>query len=769
MIPFDKSAYELHFYGKAFAYHSVKYGKIFTGFGEDQYLQIQNGSTIAVCPVNSDNKSSYLVFDFDGPKDGGKKALPFVKQFKKLLLEKGLKPTIFFSGSKGFHVYLFFDNLVNSHLLKIYGEKIREEYTSTTDLDDIKIEIFPKQTVVDWKNRQYGNHLKAPLCVHPETKERSIQLTDYALNESKQLEEYQDNVIKTVDAKLLATLLLPYFVDGCRHNITLGVTGYMKYHHITKEIVTGIFDLLIENTNADKEDIYRVIADTYSSEKIVADLAYAKLPKEVEVYIFSFVSGIEKPGIKTEVYALRSSKQPPHIKVDKCVELAIKYLSTAYRLFTDGVFIYIIYGEKLYTDQDTSFDSLLLRMGFNRDESFSKQVRYAIVDWIKYNGIKIHPIMYSRFTDNQLHVYTKEKVYTVTGKDDKEEKEFLPVLKFKDFTQVKHTRLLRKYIKDYGLDDRDTDIIIVWLVAQLFSDSLKTKPILFLQGPPQCGKTTLATLLLRLIESFDSDPIAFSGKDDSFTASLAIHKVLVLDNLEFIKPEMVDRLNSITTGTQIELRRLYTTNETVKVKPTCSVIITSAYAQLNNDGALQSRLIRIRMGDRSKFWQEERYWKQVKEDYNNLYSELLSYARLILNNKEREYTYNLRFTDFLRISKILYDYNIIGLDIEKTLMYRQAMSKIDNIYYQIFYHAYGNSIEPFSVEKIFAKFAAIANGYGVKNLNVGTLTTQLLKTGLFQKLMDGKLVLNIDFKEIERLKLDVEQVKPRAKEVKPRT
>lgn len=97
------------------------------------------------------------------------------------------------------------------------------------------------------------------------------------------------------------------------------------------------------------------------------------------------------------------------------------------------------------------------------------------------------------------------------------------------------------------------------------------------------------------------------------------------------------------------------------------------------------------------------------------------------------------------------------------------MSKIDNIYYQIFYHAYGNSVEPFSVEKIFAKFAAIANGYGVKNLNVGTLTTQLLKTGLFQKLMDGKLVLNVDFKELERLKLDVEQVKPHAKEVKPRT
>lgn len=757
MIPLDLDAFRQHFFGKPYAYHNINYQTIRLGFKEENYKDLCEGETIAICPSTEDNKCSYIVFDFDGPKDKGATAFPFVKDFKKFLDTKKLKPTVFFSGQKGFHVYVFFDNLVDIHPLIIFAKKLLTEFTKDKNLGELKIEIFPKQSNIDWNNKKYGSHLKAPLSIHPTSNERSKQLSDYAVNSTESINITEDTFFQTTDVTIISAALLPHFTNGSRHKTALGVTGYLKYHDIDKNLVREIFKNLLEKTDADPVDIYRVIDDTYNSKKAVADLSYAELPIDVEEVLFSFVSGITKNDLKFKVLKIRDSKLKPHVKVDKCVEITIKFLSTAYRLYTDSSFIYIVYGEKLYTDQDESFFSLMLKFGFNKNESFARQVIYAVLDYIIHNGVKIEPIMYSRFIDDTIEVFTKDGVRRITKDGIKDEIDFLPVLKYKKFKVVKTVGILRYYLKGFELSKHDQDIIISWLVAQLFSDSLKTKPILLLQGPPGCGKTTLATFLLRLIESPDSDPIAYSGKEDSFTASMAIHKVLVLDNLEYIKPDMVDKLNSITTGTKIELRKLYTTNESVEIKPTCSVVITSAFAPMDNDGALQSRLIRINMTNRLEFGEENKYWEKFKEDYDTLYSEIISYGEQVLAVKKKNFEYILRFTDFLRYSKILLNIGIVKYDIEKVLYVRQVKSKLENTYYKIFQKIIPKESRklPFMTEAIFPRFSAIARSYGISNLTLGSLTTQLLKTGLFQKLSSGQLILTVDLLELDQLSIEI--------------
>lgn len=760
MIPLDKDAYQIHFYGKPYAYHTGNYSQINLNFSDQQYKDLNNGSIIAICPLTKENQSTYIVFDFDGPNDGGRVALKPVKDFKDFLLNKGIKPVIFFSGSKGFHVYIFFDHLLHSHPLKIYAERLKKDFLKSFTVDNVEIEIFPKQTNIDWNIKKYGNHLKAPFSKHPNG-DRSTQLTDYIVNQSSLVTEFEKTLFKEVDVAVIANAIFPYFSEGVRHRITLGVSGYLKFHGIEKSVTLAIFEELTGNCNADKNDIFRVIEDTYSkSNKDIADLSYALLPSEVEELIFSFVSGVDKKNIKFKILQIRDTKNKPHIKIDLCVKFLTDYITSSYRLFYDTGFVYIVYGDTLYTDQNYSLDSLLLSFGLNKEENFARVVRYAVIDYIRTKGIFIEPIMYSRFTEDHIQVFTKSAIKKYTADNIEDTIDFLPVLRYKEYIHKDPTFKLINYLKEFGLDEHDREIILSWLVAQLFSETMKTRPILLLQGPPGCGKTTLATFLLRLIESIDRNPIAFSGKDDSLTASMAIHKVLVLDNLEFIKQSMIDVLNSVTTGTKIELRKLYTTNEVVEVVPRCSIIITSAFASLDQDGALQSRLIRIKMNGREDFGEESTYWNRFKNDYDDLFSELLFYARIVLKAEKVEYKYILRFTDYIRVSKVLKDYDVLRYDIEKILFVRQSQIKRENIYYKIYIKLvpYEKIRDPFIVDAIFPRFSAIAKTYGINNLTVSSLSMQLLKTGMFQKLSNRMIQLTPDFVEVEKMISELDRI-----------
>ena len=79
-----------------------------------------------------------------------------------------------------------------------------------------------------------------------------------------------------------------YFVEGARHNITLGVSGYFKSNGVEISKTTEIFERVIELAGGDKNDIIRVINDTYTTKKSVADLSFAPRQKDQILIYASF-------------------------------------------------------------------------------------------------------------------------------------------------------------------------------------------------------------------------------------------------------------------------------------------------------------------------------------------------------------------------------------------------------------------------------------------------------------------------------------------------
>lgn len=746
MIPLTRSDYELHFFGKYYSAYFFEYGKARDNFGDIEYSKLIEGKTAyAIYPLREGNYSSYIVLDVDGPNDGGKTALPVVKNLKKFLESKELKPTIFFSGSKGFHTYLFFDSEEKASDLIYYGKILLKEFNN--QIDGVKIELFPKQEKINPKDKNFGNHLKAPLSIHPKTGEQSKQLTDYVLNrfpEIKKPDNLDNKLFDLVDVEILSNTVAPYFTDGNRHKIALGLSGYFCFNHVDKNKVLAIFVRILEIAGGDTNDILRVVHDTYSSGRTPADLSFAGLPRDVEEIIFLYISGLDPERIKGTINNIRSTKSQPHVKVDNAAKKIIEFLKARYRLYRDDNFIYLIYGDRIFSNFDPSFESLLLYFGINTEESFAKQVRKVILDFLYNNAEYNPPINFCEFKQEKILLYTKDSIIETSKIGINTSNEFLPVTNRKQFKYIPNNErkiTVDAYLENFKLGMYEKDLIVGWLVSQFFNEGVNTKPILLIQGQPGSGKSTLAKFLIRLIENRDTEISAYTGKDDALIASLQKHKVLVLDNLEYINSKTMDLINAVVTGATIELRALYTTNQVALIKPKSSLVITSAHGTFDNDGAFQSRLVKVRLSDRLLFSIESIFWEEFDRNYNDLVSDLLDLCTKVLKHRinKIERDYKVRMTDFIDICWSLKEEKEIFTDIEKMILIDQERDKYNIPFLKIFLKIrFREEIyNPFTIDEIYGRFRAVANSYGLDKITAINLGGKLLKTGIFTLTSSG--------------------------------
>lgn len=113
--------------------------------------------------------------------------------------------------------------------------------------------------------------------------------------------------------------------------------------------------------------------------------------------------------------------------------------------------------------------------------------------------------------------------------------------------------LLRKYVN--VADDRDFSLIVAWVLAALRATG--PYPILCLAGQPGSSKSTLTSLLKRLIDPH-AVPLRTMPRDETDLMIAAKHShLLAIDNISRLANGMSDALCRLSTGAGLAKRRLF--------------------------------------------------------------------------------------------------------------------------------------------------------------------------------------------------------------------
>lgn len=149
------------------------------------YLQRSNG-TVKFLVVDVDISKRILLSypDEEMRKKYLEKAFHTAAELMKELHHMGLQGHVEFSGYRGYHVWIFFEEWIPVRYANLLSDVIAEHLSNEAKEGDIQIEFFPNKTKVSKGKR--GQCIKLPMGIHPISGRRSLFLNaDFQIYESQ--------------------------------------------------------------------------------------------------------------------------------------------------------------------------------------------------------------------------------------------------------------------------------------------------------------------------------------------------------------------------------------------------------------------------------------------------------------------------------------------------------------------------------------------------------------------------------------------------------
>ncbi len=138
--------------------------------------------------------------------------------------------------------------------------------------------------------------------------------------------------------------------------------------------------------------------------------------------------------------------------------------------------------------------------------------------------------------------------------------------------------------------DHDFRLIVAWLVAALHPEG--PFPVLAVDGEQGSAKTTFCKGLRRLVDPNHADVRALPREERDLRIAAASGRVVALDNLSALLPEMADALCRVATGGGFGERMLYTNGEEHVVQ-VCNPVLLNGIPSLLARGDLADRALAI--------------------------------------------------------------------------------------------------------------------------------------------------------------------------------
>lgn len=664
--------YDLFFEGvNAYAVGNTDKPGYTTVYGIPTLKQIQQhlkGTiTLGAYTVLPGNHVRWMAFDVDSKAGGIKKAREIAKKLCDFL--GGIKYAVEYSGSKGFHIFIFFDKLIAAKDAKEAGEKIRD-YVGLPKSGDPHVEVFPKQGELT-ESHPVGSLVRLPLGLHPSTKKRGIFIDPSGeweegdekdplevLAQRTTLQELQDLAEEPDDNQQIVNILAPYWTSGSRHDMALFTSGYLASVGWTEENVRELVTLLHEeDESGDLGNQLEAVTDTF--EKIYEGKAVAGFQGLAEVIPANSLR-------KLVEIASKQSSTPTLQLIDRIrlgkgtvwqqVRLASKTIIGHFRengkLVKDNNNTYWLdyKSRKVVTIAGPEWDGFMHNnFGLNPLESFGKQVTVSVNLGAKEQAKLL--TVYKKFYWNGKELYINlggAEVYVLSGDPKKrrvilngeedilfintDDSLHLPNLEELDIEAVDPWLFLvndLNFLTGRNVDAspiQQRELLKAFIFSIFFSQIMPAKPILALLAVAGAGKSTAARRILRFFEGLHEEVLGIvMDKPDSFRSSIVAHKLLVLDNFEKTKaPWLTDTLNRLSTGGHIEIRKLHTTNQMFRIIPDCSVILTATEMPFSEE-TVYTRMLPIELAQLNSPRLEYEMHYQMAENFNALWKGMLKY------------------------------------------------------------------------------------------------------------------------------------------------
>jgi len=660
----------------------------------------------------------WLAFDFDA---SPAQSLTQAVRLQTFLTQNNIPSFLEFSGRKGYHVWIFLSAPIESTRAVAWLNTIKRSLNFP-----IRVETFPKQAWKKDEKARKGNVLKVPFGLHPVTGQRCLfgnvdgqgnfittdKITFVYCDPAKLQIATQTSIVE-----VLSDILAPHWIAGVRHDLALALSGYLMKVGWTSVQVSELIEAIAKKAD-DPELANRLgcVKDTEARlEKGEEVLGYSALlnllPLSKLTQLAVLASDVVPADNMRLVDRIRMDRSiPPFQKQRKVSELVETILNEMGKIIVDELThkVYWLDGNgRLMPMESDDFAFVLLdRFGLGPDDFGNKVFRELLIR-AHNNGERKPVYLLSHYDKEKGILYVNpvgDKVFALDGEtisDTLNGKEVFFRPRFYDssidWNNWEPLDIWEHLTRDLSFQssayakakpEEQEHLLRAWIFSVFFPELMRVKPLLAVTGQPGSGKTTAVRRILKVLEDPKADVLELvPDKEDALRASAELHKLLVLDNLEGVdKKWMANFLDTLATGSHIELRKLYHTNETYKVFPQCYVALTAVSFDYMND-AFFDRILPLDL-QRIKFPKPESdIQTDIEENWQRLWCDLLiklnRVVKLIKQNAQPEYV-PVRLADFARFvgyfqnapkSLLDYDAAVSGL---KRMQKRQTEKLFDS-------------------------------------------------------------------------------------------
>jgi hypothetical protein len=172
--------------------------------------------------------------------------------------------------------------------------------------------------------------------------------------------------------------------------------------------------------------------------------------------------------------------------------------------------------------------------------------------------------------------------------------------------------------------------LIVWMFALAFPDLMPTKPLIIFEGPPGSGKSS-ASQIIQLALMGNKKPIILQkNKENDFGIILLRNPIAVFDNVDSFIEWVPDAVCAYATSGMWTMRRLYTDNEEVTIRPHSFIAIASKNPASFRREDTAERCVIIRLQRLATWRSQESIEQFIRENRGRLLGEYFYYLNLMV-------------------------------------------------------------------------------------------------------------------------------------------